>query len=100
MGGNVYQRNNAFGDLSDSINPQLRWFAGLNFASSLFSSFATSITYATSTSTVPATSIVTCYLSTLFNATSACRRKRTSTFPDIIIDDIGNSYFVPSLDAK
>lgn len=60
-----------------------------NYVVNSFSSTSTSTTFSTVTSTLTIGTIVTCYRSTMFSATTACRRKRR-LLPGLLAGDDAN----------
>ncbi|XP_057378717.1 uncharacterized protein LOC130700752 [Daphnia carinata] len=79
---NIRTRTNA--------NQRAFGLSGINYLASLILSSlsltATSTTFTTSTSTINGVSVVTCLTSTMFSATTACRRKRAAV-SDMLIGD-------------
>ncbi|XP_046449235.1 uncharacterized protein LOC124197745 [Daphnia pulex] len=75
-------------------NSEPRFFGvGSYLASIVMNSLSPSVTsFTTATSTITAATVFSCYTSTMFSYTTACRRKRGGV-PNLLIGDSNNEYF-------
>ncbi|KAI9563726.1 hypothetical protein GHT06_011190 [Daphnia sinensis] len=86
-----------------NVNQRAFGLSGINYLASLILSSlsltATSTSFTTSTSTITGATVVTCLTSTMFSATTACRRKRDSVSAMSIGDDHDHNTPLPEENA-